>query len=220
MSELIENYHADAVQSFRNYKQLAERALEQVDDDDFFSLIDPEANSIALVVKHIAGNLRSRWTDFLTSDGEKEDRNRDTEFELIDDSRESLMAFWAAGWQVLFDNIEPLAAEDFSRSVTIRGESHTICEALNRQMTHYAYHIGQIVMLAKHFKSAEWKTLSVPKNQSKEFNQFLADKQAAGEPKLNRLEAPQHFVDNRNKEKSLNGESGERTCLWYSMDSV
>lgn len=199
MNDIISNYHADAIQSFANYKKLAERAIEQVSDEDFFALIDPEANSIALIVKHIAGNLRSRWTDFLTTDGEKDFRDRDSEFELTGDSRESLMAFWESGWKVLFDNIEPLTVEDFSRKVTIRGEPHSICEALNRQMTHYAYHIGQIVFLAKHFRSSEWRTLSVPKNRSSEFNQFLADKQAAGELKLNRMEAPQDFVQRQDR---------------------
>lgn len=192
---LIENYHADAVASFRNYKKLAERAIEQVSDADFFALIDPEANSIALIVKHIAGNLRSRWTDFLTSDGEKADRNRDAEFEVIGDSRETLMAFWESGWNVLFENIEPLKAEDFSRKITIRGEPHSIFEALNRQMTHYAYHVGQIVLLAKHFRSAEWQTLSVPKNKSAEFNKFLTGQQEQGVKKLNRMDAPSIFIE-------------------------
>ena len=195
MREIIENYHADALTSFRNYKKMAERAVEQVSNEEFFALIDDEANSIALIVKHIAGNLRSRWTDFLTTDGEKEFRKRDTEFELIADTRESLMEFWEAGWQALFDNIEPLTAEDFSRTVTIRGEPHMIVEAINRQLTHYAYHVGQIVLLAKHFRSAEWKTLSVPRNKSTEFNQFLAYKQAAGEAKTDRLEAPLEFSE-------------------------
>ena len=195
MNEIITNYHADAVQSFRNYKKMAERAIEQVSDEEFFALIDAEANSIAVIVKHIAGNLNSRWRDFLTTDGEKDDRHRDTEFELIDDTRESLMRFWERGWETLFDAIEPLTTEDFTRAVPIRGEPHTIVEAINRQLTHYSYHIGQIVLLAKHFKSADWKTLSVPKNRSAEFNQFLADKQASGETKTNRLEAPFEFSD-------------------------
>ncbi len=195
MRSIIENYHADALRSFHNYKKMAERAIEQVSDTEFFALIDPEANSIALIVKHIAGNLHSRWTDFLTTDGEKEFRKRDTEFELIEDTRESLMEFWETGWQALSDNIEPLTVKDFSRTVTIRGEPHTIVEAINRQLTHYAYHVGQIVLLAKHFRSAEWKTLSVPKNRSAEFNQFLAEKQAAGEAKTDRLEAPFEFSE-------------------------
>src|SRR5262249_28765601 len=143
---------------------------------EFFATIDTEANSIAVIVKHIAGNLRSRWRDFLTSDGEKPDRDRDTEFEMIADTRASLMQFWKTGWQTLFDNIEPLTVDDFSKTITIRGQAHTIVEAINRQLTHYSYHVGQIVLLAKHFKSADWKTLSVPKNRSTEFNQFLAEK--------------------------------------------
>lgn len=164
-NDFIETYHSDALKSFENYKKLAEGAIGQVSDEEFFAAIDVEANSIAVVVKHIAGNLHSRWRDFLSSDGEKPDRNRDTEFETIDDTRESLMAFWQSGWQTLFDNIGPLTEEDFAKTVTIRGEPHTIVEAINRQLTHYAYHIGQIALLAKHFKSADWKTLSVPKNK-------------------------------------------------------
>ena len=197
MKEIIKNYHSDAVKSFRNYKKMAERAIEQVSDEEFFALIDAEANSIAVLVKHIAGNALSRWTDFLTSDGEKDFRNRDIEFELIDDTRESLMEFWERGWLALFDNLEPLTVDDFSRTITIRGEPHTIVEAVNRQMTHYAYHIGQIVLLAKHFKSAEWKTLSVPKNKSAEFNQFLAEKQAKGETTTSRFEAPLEFSETK-----------------------
>ena len=177
-TDFISNYHADALQSFRNHKKLAERAIEQISDDEFFAQIDEESNSIALIVKHIAGNLRSRWTDFLTSDGEKPDRHRDTEFELIHDTRESLMQFWEDGWRTLFDTVEPLTPDDFQGSVTIRGEPHTVFEAINRQLTHYAYHVGQIVMLAKHLRSTEWKTLSVPRNRSAEFNQFVEARKA------------------------------------------
>jgi len=179
MKEIVENYHRDAINSFRNARKLAERAIEQVSDDEFFATIDEEANSIALIVKHIAGNLRSRWKDFLTTDGEKADRNRDTEFELIEDTRESLMIFWEDGWKTLFDAIEPLTEEDFAKTITIRGEPHSIVEAINRQLTHYSYHIGQIVLLAKHFRSKEWKTLSVPKNRSAEFNQFVGSKETS-----------------------------------------
>ena len=176
-SHPLANYHADAFSSFRNAKKLAERAIEQMSDEEFFATIDEEANSIALIVKHIAGNLRSRWTDFLSTDGEKPDRNRDTEFEVIEDTRESLMQFWEDGWKILFDSIDPLTEEDFSKTVTIRGEPHSIVEAINRQLTHYSYHVGQIVLLAKHFRSNEWKTLSVPKNRSAEFNQFVESKE-------------------------------------------
>ncbi|MGB7208999.1 MAG: DUF1572 family protein [Pyrinomonadaceae bacterium] len=198
--QFIKNYHADAVETFCNYKKLAERAIEQVSNEEFFKAIDEEANSIALIVKHIAGNLHSRWSDFLTADGEKPTRNRDTEFEMIGDTRESLMQFWETGWQTLFEAIEPLTVDDFSRKVTIRGEPHSIVEAINRQLTHYAYHIGQIVLLAKHFKSSEWKTLSVPKNKSAEFNQFLADKQSEGFSKTNRFGATDEFSNMKAKE--------------------
>lgn len=194
-SQIIENYLSDAIKSFRNYKKMAEKAFEQVSDEEFFKAIDAEANSIAVIVKHIAGNQRSRWSDFLTSDGEKSDRKRDTEFELMDETRESLIAFWEQGWQTLFDAIEPLAAEDFEKIITIRGEAHTICEAINRQMTHYAYHVGQITFLAKHFRASDWKSLSVPLGRSAEFNQFLADKKVRGEKQAHAIEAPQEFAE-------------------------
>lgn len=188
------NYLEDAIRSFRSYKRLAERALEQVGDDEFFVQIDEEFNSLAVMVKHIAGNQRSRWRDFLTSDGEKPDRNRDTEFELIDETRESLMAFWESGWATLFEALESLSADDLEKTVTIRGEPHTVVEAINRQLTHYPYHIGQIVFLAKHLRASEWKTLSVPRNRSAEFNKFLAERQAEGREPLDRLEATHEFA--------------------------
>ena len=201
MKEIVENYLSDATRSFRNYKKLAERAIEQVSNDDFFLQIDDEANSIATIVKHIAGNQISRWTDFLTTDGEKPTRNRDIEFELIDDTRESLMEFWERGWGALFGTLEPLGAEDLSKTVTIRGELHTIVEAINRQLTHYAYHVGQIVLLAKHFRSSDWKTLSVPKNRSSEFNKFLADRKREENPTSGRMEAPLEFIDENEKKR-------------------
>lgn len=154
LNAFIENYHSDAVKSFKNYKKLAERAIEQVSDEEFFAAIDAESNSLALIVKHLAGNLHSRWRDFLTTDGEKPDRDRDTEFEVIGDTRSSLMQGWESGWQTLFHNVEPLTEADFARTITIRGETHTVVEAINRQLTHYAYHVGQIVFLAKHLRSA------------------------------------------------------------------
>ena len=199
--EIVENYHSDAVRSFHSYKTMTEQALDQVTNDEFFRTMDPEANSIAVIVKHIAGNLISRWTDFLVADGEKPDRNRDAEFELIGDTRESLMEFWERGWRMLFEAVEPLTAEDFSKTITIRGEPHTIAEALNRQMTHYAYHIGQIVFLAKHFRIADWETLSVPRNRSAEFNRLLDAKQKAGESKTNRFDVPAAFA-NTDQQKS------------------
>ena len=169
--------------------------MAQVREEEFFRAIDAEGNSIAVIVKHIAGNQRSRWRDFLTSDGEKENRRRDTEFELMDETRESLIQVWETGWQTLFDAVEPLTAEDFEKTVSIRGEPHTICEAINRQMTHYAYHIGQITFLAKHFRAKDWKTLSVPRGRSDEFNQFLAEKKANCEQQTHALEAPQEFAE-------------------------
>lgn len=193
---IIKNYRKDSLASFRNYKKLAERAMEQVNDDEFFRSIDDEANSIAVTVKHIAGNLRSRWTDFLTSDGEKPDRQRDTEFEIVRDTRESLMDSWEAGWKILFEAVGSLKVKDFSRKVTIRGEPHTVAEAINRQLTHYAYHVGQIVLLAKHFRSSEWKTLSVPRNRSEEFNKFLTEKQMDG-VETNRMESPLEFAESK-----------------------
>ena len=191
----IENYKADALASFRNYKKMAERAIDQVSDDEFFRTIDAEANSIAVIVKHVAGNLHSRWQDFLTTDGEKPTRNRDTEFELTADTRESLKQFWEAGWETLFDNVEPLTADDFAKTVTIRGEPHTVVEAINRQLTHYSYHIGQIVVLAKHFRSSDWKTLSVPRNKSAEFNKYVEEELKAGEVKTDRLETSFEFSE-------------------------
>ena len=172
-NQIIENYLSDAIASFRNYKKLAERAMEQVSDEEFFRQIDEESNSIAIIVKHIAGNLKSRWTDFLSSDGEKDFRDRDSEFIVEGDTRESLMEFWDESWQILFDSLEPLKAEDFEKTITIRQQSHTICEAINRQLTHYAYHIGQITFLTKHFRASDWNSLSVPKNKSLEFNVFM-----------------------------------------------
>jgi Protein of unknown function (DUF1572) len=191
-NQIIENYLADSIQSFRNYKNLADKSIAQVSDDEFFRLIDPEANSMAIIVKHIAGNLRSRWSDFLTSDGEKSDRNRDGEFIAEDDTRESLLEFWEKNWQILFDSIEPLTVEDFAKTITIRGQKHTICEAINRQSMHYAYHIGQIALLAKHFRSENWQTLSVAKNKSAAFNNFMAENSG---DKRKQVELAQEFSE-------------------------
>lgn len=172
MSESVADlYLEDVKRQFHGQKKLAEKALAQVDDQHFFLTLDPESNSIALIVKHIAGNSRSRWTDFLKSDGEKADRRRDTEFENESgDSRQTLMERWEGGWRALFESVDPLGPADLDRIVTIRGEPHTVVKALNRQLTHYAYHIGQIVFLAKHFAGAGWQSLSVPRGKSEEFN--------------------------------------------------
>jgi uncharacterized damage-inducible protein DinB len=157
----------DALAQFRKYKGFADAALAQVDDAQFFAALGPDENSLALVVKHVAGNQRSRWTDFLTTDGEKPDRQRDEEFERRDaDTRAALMARWEDGWRLLFAAVEPLGEADLSRTVTIRGEPHTVLQAVARQQTHYAYHVGQIVFLARHLAGAGWKSLSIPRGRS------------------------------------------------------
>ncbi|MDH3493403.1 MAG: DUF1572 domain-containing protein [Acidobacteriota bacterium] len=195
MVEVIENYRDSAFETFRAYKKLAEKAMIQVSDEDFFRPLCEESNSIAVNVKHISGNLESRFTDFLTSDGEKPDRDRDSEFIIDENARDRLMERWEYAWNILFDTIESLTADDFRKNVTVRGESHTIAEALNRQLTHYAYHIGQIVFLAKHFRSANWKTLSVPRNRSAEFNEFLKKQREDGKPPGLPLEGPLKFAN-------------------------
>ncbi|HEV2698428.1 MAG TPA: DUF1572 family protein [Terriglobales bacterium] len=164
------SYTEDSLSLFHFYKKLAEGAMEQVTDDQLFVRLDEEMNSIAIIVKHMAGNMRSRWTDFLTSDGEKPDRNRDTEFIHPPDTRAALMQVWNEGWQRVFEAVERLSNSDLEHKVTIRGESHSVMQAINRQIAHYAYHCGQIVFLAKHFKASDWKSLSVPRNKSADFN--------------------------------------------------
>jgi len=178
MNESItEAYLSDAIASFRAYKKLAEKALAQVEDEEYFITLDEESNSIAVIMKHIAGNMLSRWTDFLTTDGEKPDRHRDMEFVIEPQTtKDDLLAYWEKGWSCLFGALEPLTPEDFDRKVLIRGQEHTIVQAINRHLTHYAYHIGQTAFLAKHFRSSEWKSLSIPRNRSAEFNAYLDGK--------------------------------------------
>ena len=173
------SYVEDSLSLFRYYKGLAERAMEQVTDAQLAVTIDNEANSIAIIVKHLAGNMRSRWMDFLTSDGEKPDRNRDSEFEEPPLGRASVMELWERGWNFVFTAVEPLTDQDLGRTITIRGEPHSVMQAINRQLGHYAYHCGQIVLLAKHFQSAQWKSLSVPRGRSKDFNQKVNAGQAS-----------------------------------------
>jgi hypothetical protein len=190
---LASHYLGDAVQTFRDYKKLADRALAQLKDDEFFVALDEEANSVGVIMKHMAGNMLSRWTDFLTADGEKPDRNRDLEFVLSPETtKEELLAYWERGWRCVFGAVEPLRPEDVGRKVLIRGEEHTVVEAINRQLTHYAYHTGQIVFLAKHFRSAQWQSLSIPRNRSAEFNAHL--KGSGGQTRRNRFDAPQDFI--------------------------
>jgi len=171
------SYTTDALDLLRYYKRLAERAFEQCTDEALFSTLDPESNSIALIVKHLAGNMRSRWTDFLTTDGEKPDRNRDSEFEGPPKSRGELIAMWERGWKSVFDALEPLTEADLTRTITIRKEPHSVMQAINRQIAHYCYHTGQIVFLAKHLtakKTGSWSSLTVPRNKSQDFNSDVA----------------------------------------------
>ncbi len=164
------SYVEDSIALFRRYKKFAEGAIAQVTDEELSAKLDPEMNSIAIIVKHMAGNMRSRWTDFLSTDGEKPDRNRDSEFIDGPESREALMAVWEEGWNRVFAALTPLSDADLSRTVTIRGEPHSVMQAINRQVAHYALHVGQIIFIAKHFKSTDWKSLTVPRNRSAEFN--------------------------------------------------
>ena len=164
------SYLEDSLAVFRYYKNLAERAMAQVTDEQLVTALDGEMNSIAQIVKHMAGNMRSRWTDFLTSDGEKPDRDRDSEFVDPPATREALLALWEQDWQCVFGALEPLSEQDIERTVTIRGEAHSVMQAINRQVAHYAYHCGQIVLLAKHFNHDNWQCLSVPRGQSAGFN--------------------------------------------------
>jgi len=173
------SYIEDSLTLFRYYKKTTDAAMAQVTDEQLYAVLDDEMNSIALIVKHMAGNMRSRWTDFLTSDGEKPDRHRDSEFLDPPAGREALMDMWEQGWACLFQALEPLTDADLSRTITIRGEAHSVMQAMNRQVAHYSYHCGQIVFLAKHFKGADWKTLSVPRGASGGFNEKVLRGQAS-----------------------------------------
>ncbi len=183
--DLGKHYLENATSEFLKLKSLGDKALAQVTDAELFIALDQEANSIAVIIKHISGNQSSRWTDFLTSDGEKPDRHRDREFEMRgDETRASIMKRWEEGWQCLFRALEPLRGEDLLQPVVIRGEPHTVVQAINRQLAHYAGHVGQIVFLAKHLKAGEWKSLSIPRGKSAEFNAAMgaAQKGAARVP--------------------------------------
>ena len=168
--EFTNSYMADAIRVFRMYKRLGEGALAQTSDEALTSVLDSESNSIAIIVKHMAGNMRSRWTDFLTTDGEKANRHRDTEFESPAATRADLIAQWDVGWKCVFDALEPLTEADLGRTVLIRNEPHSVMQAVNRQLGHYSYHVGQMVFLAKHFASDHWMSLSVPRGKSAEIN--------------------------------------------------
>ncbi|HKA23675.1 MAG TPA: DUF1572 family protein [Candidatus Eisenbacteria bacterium] len=164
----------NAAKEFRQLKTHADRALAQVDDPRFFHTLDAESNSIAVICRHIAGNLISRWRHFLTEDGEKADRHRDGEFEIpAGASRAELVAAWEKGWSTLFDELGKVRPEDVEKTITIRGEPHTVIAAIHRQLTHNAAHIGQIVYLAKHLAGTDWQTISVPRGRSEEFNRKM-----------------------------------------------
>jgi len=170
-----EDYLALSIREFERLKSLADRAIDQLPDALFFEKPASGDNSVGAIVKHVGGNLLSRWTDFLVSDGEKPGRNRDTEFVILsEDSRDRLLAQWEDGWNTLLKALAPLGANDLTRTATIRGEPLTVLQAINRQLTHYAYHVGQIVYLAKHFCGANWKTLSIAVGQSDRFNRSPA----------------------------------------------
>jgi len=173
------SYIEDALAIFRQYKLLGERAIEQVSDQQLIASLDNESNSIAIIVRHMAGNMRSRWTDFLTTDGEKASRNRDSEFVDPPANRVALMREWEQGWACVFGAIEPLTDADLARVVTIRGEAHSVMQAINRQLAHYSQHVGQIILLAKHFAGERWQTLSVARNRSAEFNRKVGAGEAS-----------------------------------------
>lgn len=181
MDSIADHYLDEIRRQFRGHKRLGEGALAQLTDEQLFVTLDPESNSVAIMIKHLAGNMRSRFTDFLSTDGEKPDRHRDQEFELTaSTTRTEVMQWWEQGWACVFTAVESLKAEDAMRTVYIRNEAHTVLQALNRQVAHYAYHVGQIVFLAKHFRSSEWKSLSVPRGKSEEFNQKMEERRKAG----------------------------------------
>ena len=179
--QFLTSYIQDSRELFRYYKNLAERAMAQCPDEGLFATLDGESNSIAIIIKHMAGNMRSRWSDFLTTDGEKPDRHRDTEFEEPAKSREELLAAWDRGWKYLFDALAGLSDADLTRTVYIRTEPHSVMQAIDRQVAHYSYHVGQITFLAKHFASAagKWTALTVPRKKSAEFNARVASGQAS-----------------------------------------
>lgn len=166
--EFTTSYLKDALGVFHYYKRLGENAIAQCPEEKLCAEIDAQSNSLAIVVKHMVGNMRSRWTNFLSTDGEKPERQRDTEFEAPLRTRAEILATWETGWKLVFDAVTPLTEDDLEKTVTIRGEPHSVVQAINRQIAHYSYHVGQIVFLARHFAGSDWKTLSIPKRKSSE----------------------------------------------------
>jgi len=169
-----DSYLKDSTEVFKYYKKLGENAMAQCPDTGLVALLDPESNSIATIVKHLSGNMISRWTNFLTTDGEKPTRNRDAEFEEPPKNRTEILDLWDAGWKCLFSALEGLSDADMTKTVTIRGEEHSVMQAINRQVAHYNYHLGQIVLLSRHYAGANWKPLTIPKKKSAEFNDDVA----------------------------------------------
>lgn len=168
--EFTTSYIKDSTDILRYYKTLGERAIAQTPDDALAATLDSESNSIAIIVKHLAGNMRSRWRNFLTEDGEKPDRDRDAEFEAPPQTRAELLGLWDAAWKIVFEELAPLTDADLGRTVRIRGERHSVMQAINRQVAHYAHHIGQIVYIAKHLSAGRWTSLTIPRGKSAEFN--------------------------------------------------
>ena len=184
MDSIAAHYLDEIRRQLRGHKRMAEGALAQLKDDDFFVTLDPESNSVAILIKHVSGNMRSRFTDFLTTYGEKPDRHRDTEFEITSNtSREELMRWWEEGWTSVFAALDSLTPDDVMRTIYIRQEPHTVVQALNRALAHYAFHLGQVIFLAKHLRSTDWKTLTVPRGKSEEFNRMsLEERRKIGHP--------------------------------------
>jgi len=177
--EFSTSHLPDSISLFRYYKKLGERALDQVADDQLLCARDEECNSLAVIVKHLAGNMRSRWTDFLTTDGEKPNRNRDSEFEDPPQNRQELMQAWEEGWGCLLNTLESLSDSDLNQRILIRGEAHSVMQAINRQLCHYSYHVGQIVLLAKQQRKGDWISLSVPRGKSVDFTRRVLNREAS-----------------------------------------
>lgn len=173
MNSIADLYLLESIKSFRGLKSTCEKALEQIEENDFHLQPDSESNSVAIIIKHLSGNMISRFTDFLTTDGEKSNRNRDGEFEDNFKTREEIMLVWNKGWDCLFDTLNKLKSEDLEKTVYIRQEAHTVLRAIHRQLSHYAYHAGQIVYLCKHIKSTQFKSLTIPRGESSKFQSIV-----------------------------------------------
>ena len=173
---MANDYLNSVKKQFSYYKMLGEKAMEQVPDEKLYWQLNATSNSIAIIIKHLWGNMLSRWTDFLTSDGEKDWRDRDAEFEQDIVGREQLLARWNEGWKCLFDAIDPLRDADLEKEIYIRNMGHTVMEAINRQLAHYPYHVGQIIYIAKIIKNTDWMSLSIPRKKSQEFNNISKNK--------------------------------------------